>query len=175
MKYKFQDDIKDGLAFELKVMKMLETELDHCIIVGCSTKDYDLEILDEQMQPVAAIEVKNDLMSATTGNVAIEWQCRGLPSGINVTKAGWWVQGINDEPFFITVTKLKEMIKEKGVSSVSGGDKGSDTRMYLIKVDKFKSECTDKGKMIDDFRTILEANRLDGKRPKSSTSSKGVN
>lgn len=36
------------------------------------------------------LEVKKDDWTVKTGNIAIEFECRGKPSGIQVTKADFW-------------------------------------------------------------------------------------
>lgn len=36
------------------------------------------------------VEVKKDDWTTKTGNIAIEFECRGKPSGISITKADFW-------------------------------------------------------------------------------------
>lgn len=92
------------------------------------------------------IEVKEDYIGERTGNIAIEYFSRGKPSGINTTKSKYYVyrvhRGNDDDLFFLlSVHKLRAWIRHgKFWKSVSGGDKGSDTRMYLFKQNKILAE-----------------------------------
>lgn len=40
------------------------------------------------------VEVKTDERSETTGNIYVEYECRGRPSGIATTKATWWAYAL---------------------------------------------------------------------------------
>ena len=45
------------------------------------------------------IEVKRDRKLQETGNVYIEYFCRGKPSGIDVTKSRWWAEVLPGEGY----------------------------------------------------------------------------
>jgi len=107
-------------------------------LVHCDNKDCDF-IINEKI----LIEVKNDNMSYKTGNVAIEIECRGKPSGINTTKANYWVQIILGEPYITTPSLIKKILKSDAVPKkfVVGGDKGSNTKMVLFKQKDFIKIC----------------------------------
>ena len=47
------------------------------------------------------IEMKEDIKTEVTGNVAIEFECRGKLSGIKVTEANLWVQRIHSTRDYI--------------------------------------------------------------------------
>lgn len=100
-------------------------------------KDYDIEGLDVKDRRML-FEVKNDIKSAKTGNIAIEYECRGVASGIERTKAHFWVSIGSDEVFILKVSKLKELIEnEEYDRKVSGGDDMA-AKMYLFKKEVIK-------------------------------------
>jgi hypothetical protein len=80
------------------------------------------------------VEVKTDFMTKNTGNIAVEFESRGNPSGIAVTKADHWVFHIPNKCTIIVETnRLKELsrkyYKSKGFSL--GGD-NMTSKLVLI-------------------------------------------
>tara|TARA_R110001599_G_scaffold66553_1_gene188139 strand:- start:128 stop:544 length:417 start_codon:yes stop_codon:yes gene_type:complete len=91
------------------------------------------------------IEVKSERgMWQKTGNIAIEYQSYGKPSGIAATESDYWFHNlcVGDETFCTLVfdTKsLKKIIKNlDSKKSVSGGDNNA-SRMYLLNLQKLFS------------------------------------
>ena len=91
------------------------------------------------------IEVKSERDKwQKTGNIAIEYECYGKPSGISVTEADYWFHNlcIGEDTFCTLVFKvdnLKKLINNLDYKrSVSGGDHNA-SRMYLLKLDKLFS------------------------------------
>ena len=91
------------------------------------------------------IEVKSERdVWLKTGNIAIEYECYGKPSGINTTESDYWFHNlcIGDETFATLVfdTKsLKKIINKLDYKrSVSGGDNMA-SRMYLLNLQKLFS------------------------------------
>lgn len=63
------------------------------------------------------IEVKTDYMAQETGNVAIEFQSRGKPSGIAVTEADYYAYCLPHANFqniiiFMEINELKRIARE---------------------------------------------------------------
>jgi hypothetical protein len=81
-------------------------------------------------------------MSNETGNFGIEYESWGKPSGIAATTAKYWIHQMYGD-YYITPTKVvRDMIAQKEYfRTVSGGDKGSNTKMYL-----FKKNCLSRWK-----------------------------
>jgi len=113
--------------------------------------DIDLEYGQVREQLVAdmlqnkKIEVKSERdMWQRTGNIAIEYQSYGKPSGIDATESDYWFHNlcIGDETFCTLVfdTKsLKKIINNLDYKrSVSGGDNNA-SRMYLLNIQKLFS------------------------------------
>lgn len=74
------------------------------------------------------IEVKSDRITTKTGNVYIEYESRGKPSGIATSEADYWVYKFDEESAVIFKTealknKLKTLVN-LGVAKadVKGGD-----------------------------------------------------
>ena len=91
------------------------------------------------------IEVKSERdMWVRTGNIAIEYECYGKPSGINATESDYWFHNlcIGDETFATLVfdtASLKRIIANLDKKrSVSGGDNNA-SRMYLLNLQKLFS------------------------------------
>ena len=90
-----------------------------------------------------------------TGNICIEYQSYGKPSGIEATEADFWFHNlcIGDEIFctlVFDVPKLKKLVKKLDyLKSVSGGDHNA-SRMYLVNIQKLFTS--------DVFKTFEELN-----------------
>jgi len=91
------------------------------------------------------IEVKSERnMWARTGNIAIEYECYGKPSGISSTESDYWFHNlcIGDDTFatlVFDVPSLKHIIDNLDEKrTVSGGDNGA-SRMYLVNLQKLFS------------------------------------
>jgi|TARA_R110000822_G_C15002541_1_gene460980 hypothetical protein len=113
--------------------------------------DLDLQYGQVREQQVAdmlqdkKIEVKSERdVWQKTGNIAIEYECYGKPSGINATESDYWFHNlcIGDETFATIVfdtTSLKRIINNLDKKrSVSGGDNNA-ARMYLLNLQKLFS------------------------------------
>lgn len=113
--------------------------------------DIDLQYGEVREQMVAdmlqnkKIEVKSERdVWQRTGNIAIEYECYGKPSGINATESDYWFHNlcIGDETFATLVfhtDSLKRIIENlDNKRSVSGGDNNA-ARMYLLNLQKLFS------------------------------------
>ena len=91
------------------------------------------------------IEVKSERdMWQRTGNIAIEYQSYGKPSGIEATESDYWFHNLCvGEDTFCTLVfnteSLKKIINNLDYKrSVSGGDNNA-SRMYLLNLQKLFS------------------------------------
>ena len=113
--------------------------------------DIDLEYGKVREQMVAdmlqdkKIEVKSERdVWQKTGNIAIEYECYGKPSGINATESDYWFHNLCiGEDIFATIVfdtnSLKRIIDNLDYKrSVSGGDNNA-SRMYLLNLQKLFS------------------------------------
>ena len=113
--------------------------------------DIDLEYGKVREKQVAdmlqdkKIEVKSERdVWQKTGNIAIEYECYGKPSGINATESDYWFHNLCiGEDTFATIVfdtnSLKRIIANLDKKrSVSGGDNNA-SRMYLLNLQKLFS------------------------------------
>jgi hypothetical protein len=110
-------------------------------------KRFDLDLAYGQVfeQKVAEIlgqskiEVKTEKDKwKTTGNIVIEYESRGKPSGIITTEADYWLHNCacGDDIVFsllLKVSKLRKYIATYNPRSVRGGD-DMTSKLYLIKL-----------------------------------------
>ena len=100
------------------------------------------EDLVKEMLQDKKIEVNSERdVWKRTGNIAIEYQCYGKPSGINATEADYWFHNlcVGEDVYATLVFKTENLKKiidslERKVS-VSGGDHNA-SRMYLVSLQK---------------------------------------
>jgi len=90
------------------------------------------------------IECKRDRKTHETGNVFIEFYCRGKKSGLSVTEAEWWAIGIENKNGDIETAILASVpwLKNKcrslwKTNRVRGGDDNA-AQGILLKLDDFR-------------------------------------
>jgi hypothetical protein len=81
-----------------------------------------------------AYEVKSDRWTARTGNLCIEYEHTGVPSGISLTEADDWIyyaiSGSGDYAYKIPVGLLREAVARPGVRKHFTD--GGNSRFFLI-------------------------------------------
>ena len=136
--YNFDKDLKDGQEAENQAIELIikKYNLVKEDILICNTKEYDFKVNSRN----ETYEVKNDLMAEKTGNIAIEYESRGKNSGITTTQANFWIYKFAGLFLLLKTEKIKEeLFKNNNYSrKVTGGDDGSNTKMFLVKVVEFK-------------------------------------
>lgn len=94
--------------------------------------DYDLKATKNKLS--VTFEVKNDIKSAVTGNIAIEYfnSKKKEPSGISSTKADYWVHRFENKLWVIKTETLKNFIKKQTPKRIiiGGGDDNADLMLY---------------------------------------------
>ena len=103
------------------------------------------------------VEVKSERdMWMKTGNIAIEYESYGKPSGIITTEADYWFHNlcIGDEEYctlvFKTDTLRKIVDKLDYFKTVSGGDNNA-SKMFLVNIQKlFSSDVIKSFKELED-------------------------
>lgn len=139
--YNFRKDLPIAKETEVEVSKVLEKLYNAEILDFEDTNKYD--ILTKIKDKEVTFEVKEDFMCWRTGNVAVEYECRGKPSGIETTESDFYIYKINypENKVKYVMHKtdiIRDMIKKKNYFRiVNGGDKGSNSMNYLFKYDVF--------------------------------------
>jgi hypothetical protein len=110
--------------------------------------DVDLEFgqhweehIDDLFSGVKTCEVKTERDKwAKTGNICIELESWGKPSGINATEADIWVQNLVKDgrliaSIMIPTDVLKEVVEKSAKRTVMGGDSNA-SKLLLINLEK---------------------------------------
>lgn len=127
----------------LKPTKKDRKKFDLDLAYGQMHEDKVLDMLENKK-----VEVKTERgMWTTTGNIAIEFESYGKPSGINATEADYWFHNlaVGDDVYCTLVfdTKNLKKIVEKldNHRVVKGGDNWA-SKMYLVNLSKLFSTDT---------------------------------
>lgn len=135
--YNFVRDLAVGKETEKEAAKLLEKHFEFDSLEFNNDNKYDIKTISGEDSKT--FEVKTDLMCGRTGNFAIEYECRGKPSGIVTTEADYWIYKLDDGFYMTTVEVFKGIIEEeKYFRMVTGGDRGSNTKMFLFKLPMIK-------------------------------------
>ncbi len=141
----------DGHKGEEAVRHFCETVLDLRWIRYNDDSAFDILLRDDEYNLIT-YEVKTDLFEKDwgeggTGNMAIEYKCRGKKSGIRKTKAmyfAYYIPNVRDKQLWvIEVEDLKNLLKTCVSKRVSGGETYYDsdekvTRCFLIDRYRYK-------------------------------------
>ena len=92
------------------------------------------------------VECKRDKTAHKTGDIFIEYKCRGKPSGLSITEAGWWAIAIDNPKgdFETAILASVPWLKDKCRSlletgrDVNGGDDNA-TCGILLRMDDFRT------------------------------------
>ena len=100
---------------------------------------YDLKVGQVAEQALAAIfegkkvEVKRDRKARLTGNIFVEYESRGKPSGISASEADYWCFVVEETFILLTAQRLKEIVEPlKGTDKERrGGDNNTSVGVLL--------------------------------------------
>lgn len=139
--YNFRKDFAAASAVEREAAAKIITSFpDVTDMTSYGGPEHDLECKVCGLR--TTFEVKNELMVTKTGNVAIEFTCRGKPSGIRITTADFWVEKIRGAFYIIRTADLRAHIEANEFDDAKcGGDPGSMTCFYLVAERKFLGWC----------------------------------
>ena len=128
----FNKDLQRGLEIEDRVVSILRKKYP-CATLVSAFKGYDIWIPEINK----SVEVKYDPMSCETGNIVVEIEMYGKPSGLMASTADYWVF-YDGEMFVIMPTKnIFKCIfdcKLQYVEFVGNGDTRSK-KAFLVKKD----------------------------------------
>ena len=141
-KYNFKEDFPIARNTEKEIASMLRKKYG-AIILEDSNNDnrYDIRAVIQGRE--ITIEVKEDFTCKKTGNVGLEYSCRGKFSGISVSQADYYIYKLHTRSsgiqyFLHRTSTLKQLIESKlYFREVNGGDKGSNSLNYLFKYELF--------------------------------------
>jgi hypothetical protein len=145
MAQKFHTQLTAGKHYEQELLKILTRQhrrrasgKEYIYRFNTSDENNERKRWDLEWQGKIKYEVKSEIdtchqIGRQTGNIAIEYEHRGDPSGIAYTTANLWCHFIVGSgcAVVLPVKKLKEIISQNSFYRVKGGDKGL-SRMYLV-------------------------------------------
>lgn len=142
--YHFVPDLEKAKETEKEIAEKLQNKYGAVILEFGKTNEYDLLLEMKGME--LSFEIKEDFYCEKSGNVAVEFECRGKPSGISVSKALYYLYKIHTKTGILyavcKTTTLKKMIDQELYHRVvSGGDSGSNTKNYLFTLETFTQKC----------------------------------
>ena len=141
--YSFKKDLPTAKQTEIEIAVFLKDKYKVEVLNFNDTSDYDL-LIKKKDGALVTFEIKEDFMCGTTGNTVVEFECRGKPSGIAVTKASHYIYKMHTikgiRYIFHKTEDIIQMITDnKYLTVVNGGDKGSNSMNYLFKYGVFIS------------------------------------
>lgn len=147
--YNFRKDIIEGEAGESFVTNWLCENANGTLVSDNKTNSHDILIQfpdrkHDLWSGAKLLEIKTDVYitpERDTGNMFIEYSCRGKPSGVMVTKADIFITYFKnlDELWAITTDDLKKLLATYTFRDVNNaGDSGSKTSGYLIPRNKYR-------------------------------------
>jgi hypothetical protein len=149
--YDFNKDLPIAKKTEMQIANFLVENQDMTLIGTSDTlknvnrSDFDVRMKFNKSQKIVDIEIKEDFSCARTGNIGVECESWGRPSGIAVSKADFYLYKVHTSDgkkgvYIIQTSKLKEMIaNELYHRVVVGGDPGSYSKNYLFRLDVVKN------------------------------------
>lgn len=140
--YNYKKDLPVAQATQKEVAQLLEKLYSAEILeYDNDTNEYDIRAIIKGKE--YTFEVKEDFIGERTGNVGLEFECRGKPSGIQTSKADFHIYKLhtagNGIQFVLHKTaRLREMVNNvEYFLTVNGGDKGSNSMNYLFRYNTF--------------------------------------
>ena len=139
--YNFHKDLARAEDTEKFVVDLLAKHFGKSFISaewGGASKFHDIKLICTFLS--VHIELKEDFGCAKYGNIAIEVESRGKPSGLTTSRSKFWLimahlkEG-GRKLLSIRAQKLREMIDEKKyVRYTDGGDRRT-SKLYLFKLE----------------------------------------
>ena len=149
MNIKFKSDLVAGQKKEDELKQLLENNG----YTVSSTQEkgkfssYDLKVVTPSGKE-KTIEVKYDIMSSRTGNVAVEmWKepnGKKVKAGLLASKSTFYAYSFpsDDSFYFIKTSHLKQIINLQEYDRLVMGGDGGVYKIALFDKDKFISNCT---------------------------------
>ena len=124
----------ESLLTQLRYGNYKATNFDIDLLRGLNGEVETLDIL------TGKLEVKTDFKTHKTGNIAIEVECNGKPSGLSTTEADWWLFNIRipkEEPMLLIISrhrlrKIAQQHIHRGHVMMGGDNKAS--KLVLVPI-----------------------------------------
>jgi len=123
---RFNDKLKLGQEYEELAIQKIKLKYNVALVKRKDDNTYDFKTSDRK-----TYEVKADLKSATSKNFFIEYEGFGKPTGIDVTKAKYYILTDGSSYYMIRTKLLKELTINNSYYRYTMNDI-SLTRGYII-------------------------------------------
>ena len=138
-KMSFNLDLEFGNIYEKKLVDIIPN--DSYIIKEGYFPYYDVEITKDNI--ITKYEVKADRNTYKTGNIAIEYKCKGIPSGISKTQADYYAYYIVKpynifELYIIPTDIIKNKINSNEYKRIIFGGDNKNSEMYIFSLELFE-------------------------------------
>ena len=134
----FKTDLEYGKDAEYLILKRIQNKYPLAFMIEGRFKAFDLFVPEIE----EGVEIKSDRQAEQTGNIFIEIECNSEYSGIQATKAGWYVYQTKSRMFWVKTDVIKQYLisKAKELPMFCNTPKGesSAVRGYLIPIDDFE-------------------------------------
>lgn len=143
---RYNEDKKVANVCEKEVAYLI-CSYQNCRLVEVS-KDNRYDLKFKKDDNFVTVEVKEDFTCERTGNVGLEYSCRGKDSGISVSKSDYYCYKLHEPSgeinfYLIETNMLKRLITdEKYHNKVNGGDLNSNSLSYLFRLSLIKAFAT---------------------------------
>lgn len=144
----FTEDLKFGEVYQSILLNYIHEDYEEVEFApqNQAFKDWDVKV--SKGNYICRYEVKADRLTNKTGNVCIEYECNGRPSGIATTQADVYayfvVKNANDfDCYLIPVKFIKTLIESGDYRKMVGGDRYR-SKFFLIPLNRFSSFLTGK-------------------------------
>lgn len=138
----FYENLEFAQEGEYEVANLLVNKFKDFKIIEFNN-DNKCDIIAEVCGKRVLIEVKEDVRSSDTGNIVIECQSRGKPSGIHTTQADFWVFRVHQDNEILNILfkikDLKQSIRDRifyNKRQMLHTD--SKNVLYFFKIDKLR-------------------------------------
>ena len=133
----FEKDLQFGKDAEGLILKKIQAKYPLAFMIEGKFKAFDIFVPEIEQ----GVEVKCDRQAEHTGNIFIEIECNGKHSGIQTTRAGFYVYQTKIRTFWVKSDDIKRYLiaNAKDVPMFQNTQKGeySAVRGYLIPIEDF--------------------------------------
>ena len=136
----FSADLAIGESVEEKFLNVIRNKYPSAVKIPNKFSDYDIFIPEKDLK----IEVKYDKKSNETGNIVIEIEMFGKPSGLMATKADLWVF-YDDKDFMVISPKditYFLFVNQHIHKEILGLGDTQKKKAFLVPKDKLFEACT---------------------------------
>lgn len=142
--YDYSKDITVARKAESMIKDLLVEKYEYEFVEFCYDNKYDLLMKNKQGDPIS-FEIKEEFTHAKTGNIGLEFSCRGKPSGISTSTADYYIIIVHNSDESKTIYKIATSTIKFLVDNlmyfriVNGGDRKSNSLNYLFRDNLFLS------------------------------------